>query len=91
VRDLRSKKFGELTKAFDDLSSFNPASPAETKTEENLHHILANVGSKPIEQKIASCTTVDEVRDLWAQFSDQWTDEHTALAQAHITTLPAAS
>ena len=37
---------------------------------------------------IDRCLTADGVRNLWAEHADEWTDDLTAHATAHITTLP---
>lgn len=39
--------------------------------------------------EIRACTTADMVRQVWAVYESQWTDELTATARQHIATLPA--
>lgn len=44
-----------------------------------------------LEDRIKGCTTPDDVRALWAAHQDDWSDELTRTATAHIASLQVAS
>lgn len=75
VRDKRTLKFADLTQPF---------GAAELPIEGPLEQ-------PSLADQIRACTTADDVRALWAVHAAEWTDELTAVASAHITSLPTAS
>lgn len=76
VREARKKKFRDLCSPF--------GADLLTVLEES-------VAAQPLEAQIRACTDADAVRALWAAHEGEWTDDLTATAKDHITTLAQAS
>jgi hypothetical protein len=81
VREQRKVKFYALTTGW--LSAEAPSTAAAS-----VQGSLTLPGSEPtLEERIVACATRDEVTALWSAHARVWTEEHTAVAKAHIAGL----
>ena len=76
VREKRKLKFGDLTRAFADLTP---------------ELVVPEATVVPLEQQIAECLTEVALRALWAENEAAWNDTLTELAKQRLLELKAAS
>lgn len=83
VRAQRRIKFTDLTTPFGQTHlSMHQQAKAERAAAQ------AEASNPSLETRIRACKSADDVRALWAAHTNEWTDDLTAVATAHIATLP---
>jgi hypothetical protein len=87
VREKRKLKFTDLTEPFGPVTPIAPGTaPGNTAMTR-----ARNVEAASLEAQIRAARTPDDVRALWANHEDEWTDDLTQVAQTHIANLGVAS
>jgi hypothetical protein len=89
VRNLRTRRFTDLTRPFGDTAGFATRTDvAEVATDgRSLRQILAGPPPKPLDQQIREAATRRELEVIWETNQDAWTDELTALAMRRTAEL----
>lgn len=83
VREQRRIKFNDLTTPFgQDHLSIRAQAKADRAAAQ------AEAANPSLETRIKACTSADDIRALWSAHADEWTDDLTAVATAHIAQLP---
>lgn len=89
VRHWRTFKFGDLTEPFD--GSLPGDTIRTTRRAAETVEVDAGRRLEALTKQIKACPTAEDVRTLWADHESEWSDGLTAIAVAHINSLPAAS